>query len=140
MVFQYYGFRVPQERIVHETFGEQLNQPADGNTILRNLNRQWTDDRGQRFWAQGDAYTANVITASHDLTQDFPLIIGTMGHAMVLTSMVYWCRGWNGYSWTQCGIQTAIVRDPWPGRGRRMLTAEEWMKVMFLARVRVQAG
>ncbi len=143
MVFRYYGYVVPQERIVKETWGEIYNQPADAPTILQNLNRVWTDDAGKRFQAVGDAYSANVVTASQDLANDMPLILGTVvgggGHAMVLTSLVYWCAGWTGMGWTQCGINSAIVRDPWPGNGRRVLTPEEWANIMFLSRIRVQA-
>lgn len=138
MIFRYYGYVVPQERIVRSTWGQIYNMPADSNTILMNLNRAWRDDYGRQFSVQGDSYSANVLTAAHDLSNNMPLIIGTMGHAMVLTSMVYYCAGWNGYQWMQCGVNAAIVRDPWPGKGRRVLSQQEWQNTMFLARVRVQ--
>ncbi|MEW5722864.1 MAG: papain-like cysteine protease family protein [Thermodesulfobacteriota bacterium] len=138
MVFHYYGFVVPQERLVRETWGEIYNQPADPATILANLNRAWVDDRGRGFTAVGDVFTANVVTAAQDLSENMPLIIGTMGHAMVLTSMLYYCSGWTGFGWTTCGLNSAVVRDPWPGRGRRQLTPQEWMATSFLARIRVQ--
>ena len=137
MIFRYYGFIVPQAHIVKSTWGQIYNQPADPYTILRNLNRSWVDARGRSFQVRGDVYSANVVTASQDLANDMPLIIGTMGHAMVLTSMVYFCSGWNGYQWATCGVNAAVVRDPWPGRGRRVLTNQEWMNTSFLARVRV---
>lgn len=138
MIFRYYGYYVPQERIVHETWGQIYDLPADPNTILMNLNRPWTDNNGRTFWVTGDVYSANVISAAHDLAGNMPLIIGTMGHAMVLTSMLYYCAGWTGYNWSTCGINSAIVRDPWPGRGRRTLSPEEWVNTSFLARVRIQ--
>ncbi|MEW6263049.1 MAG: papain-like cysteine protease family protein [Thermodesulfobacteriota bacterium] len=137
MIFRYYGFIVPQERIVRETWGQIYNQPADAQTILKNLNRPWIDDQGRRFMALGDVYSVNVVTAAQDLSNDMPLIIGTMGHAMVLTSMVYHCF-WNGVMFVNCGIDAAIVRDPWPGHGRRNLSPEEWTKMAFAARVRLQ--
>ena len=140
MIFRYYGFVVPQERIVKETWGQIYNQPSDPNTILMNLNRAWTDQKGKSFQVMGDVYSANVMTAAQDLSNHMPLIIGTMGHAMVLTSMVYYCAGWNGYAWAQCGINAAVVRDPWPGKNRRQLTPQEWQNTSFLARVRLQAA
>ena len=138
IIFRYYGFQVKQERIVKETWGQIYNMPADSKTILHNLNRRWQDDYGRFFATTGDSYSANVLTAAQDLSQNMPLVIGTMGHAMVLTSLVYYCGGWNGYTWTQCGLNSAIVRDPWPGRGRRQLSPQEWAQTMFLARIRVQ--
>lgn len=132
MVFLYYGRPISQQRIVSETFGNIVNWPAQSRVILSALNRSWTDDRGGRFTAQGDSYSANPISAAQDLAADRPLIIGTQGHAMVLTSLVY-VRNANGGG----EVTQAIVRDPWPGRGRRVLSAQEWYGVSFLARIRV---
>lgn len=132
MVFRYYGHSVPQERIVTETWGGIVNLPGQPGQILDNLNRGWTDQAGDDFSVSGDVYSANAITAAQDLAQDMPLIIGTMGHAMVLTSLVYVRNGYgNG------NVTAAIVRDPWPGRGRRILSPQEWFGVNFLARIRV---
>ncbi len=132
MVFAYYGHEVPQERIVEETWGRIVNLPGQPAQILRNLNRDWTDESGDSFRVSGDVYSANPITASQDLAEDKPLIIGTMGHAMVLTSLVY-VRDAYGRG----NVNAAIVRDPWPGRGRRTLSAQEWFNTNFLARIRV---
>jgi hypothetical protein len=133
MVFRYYGFQVSQERIVTETWGDIVNVPAGPDQILRDLNRPWKDDDKNKFRANGESYDANPITASQDLAQNMPLIIGSMGHAMVLTSLVY-LRDTMGRG----TVQQAIVRDPWPGRGRRVLTAPEWYGAQFLARIRVE--
>ena len=138
MVFRYYGYVVRQDRIVQATWGDYYNRPANSDVILMNLNREWVDDRGRQFAAMGNMTTANVYTAVQDLSNDMPLIIGTMGHAMVLTSMVYYCGGWNGHDWSECGVVSAVVRDPWPGRNRRKLTQEEWNNIHFLTRIRVQ--
>lgn len=132
MVFAYYGHRVPQERIVRETWGRIVNLPGQPAQILRNLNRTWTDESGDSFSVSGDVYSANAITAAQDLAQGMPLIIGTMGHAMVLTSLVYVRDPYGGGT-----VNAAIVRDPWPGRGRRTLSAQEWFNTRFLARIRV---
>ncbi len=132
MVFLYHRHPISQQRIVSETFGTMVNWPAQPGTILSALNRSWTDDRGARFTARGDAYSANAITAAQDLASDQPLIIGTQGHAMVLTSLVY-VRDAYGRG----DVNQAIVRDPWPGRGRRVLSPQEWYGTSFLARIRV---
>ena len=132
MVFRYYGLRVPQARIVQETWGGIADLPAYPGHILTNLNRLWIDLSGRRFRVSGDASSANPMTAAQDLAQDLPLIIGTLGHAMVLTALTYLVdRSGNGE------VTAAIVRDPWPGRGRRVLSAQEWRQTSFLARIRV---
>jgi hypothetical protein len=135
MVFRFHGFVVPQERIVAETWGDIVNMPAYPEQILGNLNRPWLDDRGRRFRAEADTRTANPYTAAQDLANDHPLIIGTMGHAMVLTSIAYVRdRAGNGE------VTGVVVRDPWPGVGRRQLSGIEWYNAIFLARIRVYAA
>lgn len=52
-----------------------------------------------------------VVTAAHDLSADEPLIIGTMGHAVVLSGLIYTSNG------VQTIINSAQAYDPWPGRG-----------------------
>ncbi|MCA9516827.1 MAG: hypothetical protein KC635_17920 [Myxococcales bacterium] len=132
MVFRHHGYVVPQARIVKETFGDRVNLPSSGWQILGNLNREWVDDRGRRFVARGDVMSSSPVTAAQDLAADQPLILGTQGHAMVLTAVEYRRdQGGNGQ------IVSAIVRDPWPGRGRRTLDPSEWYGVAFLARIRV---
>jgi hypothetical protein len=138
MVFAYYGFRVPQDRIVKETWGEIVNLPAMSPfQILNDLNREWVDDNGKAFRAFGTTYTANPITAAQDLAADMPLIIGTLGHAMVLTALVY-----NRNLYGAGFVTSAVVRDPWPRPGfvdgRRILAAQEWGNTSFLVRIRVQ--
>ena len=80
----------------------------------------------------GNVYSANPVTASQYLAQNIPLIIGTQGHAMVLTSLRF-IRNQFGDG----DVTEAVVRDPWQDRGRRALTAEEWYSTNFLARIRV---
>ena len=132
MVFRYYGFVIPQATIVQQTWGGIVNLPGQPQQILANLNRPWKDANGQTFHVSGDIFSANPITASQDLSNNMPLIIGTQGHAMVLTSLQYardrWSRG---------QVKLAVVRDPWPGRGRRVLSPHEWYGTSFLSRIRV---
>ena len=134
MVFRYYGLRVSQQALVQQTWGGIFNLPAEPQQILSNLNRHWMDSTGRGFYVTGDSYSANHITAAQDLSDNMPLIIGTMGHAMVLTSLVY-MRDQYGRGY----VTEAIVRDPWEDRGRRLLSPQEWRNASFLARIRVQS-
>lgn len=131
-IFRYYGYIVPQELIVQQTWGAIVNLPGQPNQIMNDLNKVWVDKRGRRFKVSGNIFSANHMTAAEDLSKNRPLIIGTLGHAMVLTSLTY-VRDANGRG----NVTAATVRDPWPGKGKRILTAQEWYNTSFLARVRV---
>lgn len=131
-VFRYYGHPVPQMRIVAETWGAIVNLPGQPQQILFDLNRPWQDDFGNTFSVGGDVLTANPITAAQDLAGNMPLIIGSMGHAMVLSGLDY-VRDSVGRG----QVRAAFVHDPMPGVGARVLTPQEWYSAMFLARIRV---
>ncbi|MDX2179588.1 MAG: papain-like cysteine protease family protein [Bryobacteraceae bacterium] len=108
MILRHYGCGVPQERVVMETFGTLVDSRADHNIILRNLNRVWQTPSGS-FRVGSDFLTVPPHVAAHALKDESPIIVGTMGHAMVLTAMTY-IRAANG-----AGQPTEmIVRDPWP--------------------------
>jgi hypothetical protein len=131
-IFRYYGYIVPQAFIVERTWGAIINRPADLSEILSNLNRLWVDANGRRFLVSSDVLSANLVTAAQDLSQDMPLIVGTMGHAMVLTSL-RWLTDVHGESL----VTDAVVRDPCPNVGRRILSEEERYSISFLARIRL---
>jgi len=130
-VFRYWGHPVRQERIVSDAWGGVVNLPGTPVQIMGSLNRRWIDDNNRIFTVTSDVYSANAATAIQDLTAGMPLIVGSMGHAMVLTAMTYvqTMYGWN--------VNAAIVRDPWPGRGRRVLTPQEWYAMNFASRIRI---
>ena len=132
-IFSYYGHDVSQERIVAETFGTIANVPGQPSQIYRALNRTWTDDSGDDFVVNADVLSANAFTAIQDLTNAYPLIVGTLGHAMVLTSMEY-----NHDVYNHIAVTSAVVRDPWPyNANRRILSLTEFRNISFLARIRI---
>jgi hypothetical protein len=140
MVFAYHGHPVTQSRIVDEAYGGPLNLPAQPWTMLGSLNRQWTDDHGNHFQSRSSPGSSNALEAAQDLADNMPLIVGTMGHAVVMTAIEYAAP----YVMTPFGPQTgqvvitsATVRDPWPGRGRRVLTPAEWYSINFAVQIRV---
>lgn len=133
MVFKYYGHPVSQTRIVEETWGDIYNFPAQPYHILANLNRQWTDDDGEDFMVISGQGGTGPVQMAQDLSNDMPLIIGTQGHAVVLTALTYSSRPYGGV-----GIDAATVRDPWPGKGKRTLSSQEWAGIMFAAQIRLE--
>jgi Papain-like cysteine protease AvrRpt2 len=133
MVFSYYGHPVSQSRIVQETWGAIRNLPGQPAQILRDLNRSWTDDNNNAFSVAGSVLNATATTAAQDLSGDMPLIVGTLGHAMLLVDLVYYVDRFGAVS-----VQRIGVLDPWPyNPGLRQLTPQEGTFVNFLARVRV---
>lgn len=132
-VFAYYGHPVSQARIVQQAYGGVVNMPGTPRAIMASLNRPWVDDEGRSFSVTANIYTANWVTAAQDLAQGRPLIVGSLGHAMVVSATEY-RRFQNGIGQTQ----SVTVRDPWPTNPRRrLLTAREANGVQMLIRIRV---
>ena len=131
MIFGFYGYSVQQSTIVSEIFGAAVDRPGQPSQILHELNKDWTDDGGKRFRAQGASVSANAFTAVKDLQKNQPLIIGSHGHAMVLTALT----GDTIVKTGQYQFVEAIVRDPMVGL--RKLDPQEWNIISFAARVRV---
>jgi hypothetical protein len=141
MVFSYYGHPVSQERIIRETYGYIVNMPAQPWTMLGALNRSWVDDQGQPFQSMSSPGSTNPVAAAQDLAMNMPLIIGTLGHAVVLTGLQYAANYMNTPLGPQLGpvfITRAVVRDPWPGRGSRELSSGEWPSISFAVQIRVE--
>jgi ABC-type bacteriocin/lantibiotic exporter with double-glycine peptidase domain len=133
MIFRFYGHPVSQARIVREAWGRTVNLPAEPWQVVEALNRTWVDDNGEEFEVSGDVENTTAITATEDLRANHPLIIGTCGHAVVLTAVTYvQDKSGNGE------VTAAIVRDPWPGRGRRHLTPKEWNEIDLAVRIVVE--
>jgi papain like cysteine protease AvrRpt2 len=130
-VFKYYGHPVSQKRVVAETYGVVANVPGTEAAMRGALNRTWTDDRGTRFTVRSDdVYPAQ---AAQELSLRHPLVVTTLGHAMVLTALTYE-RAPRG----EGNVTAAIVRDPWPyNPNRRVLSAREWDSITHLFRIAI---
>ena len=132
MIFDYYDRPVRQERVVLETFGAIVDMPANPLQILTAINRDWRDEHGRSFRGYGQALPIDPVVADRYLRDERPLIIGSLGHATVLTAL----------SWAQdtAGRQELVgivVRDPALGGQRREYSGQEVWSTMFLAHVAV---
>lgn len=135
MAFAYHGYDVPQERIVAEAWGGIIDMPGSPQAILTSVNREWQADDGRTFVAAGDPYSVNIQTVVQDLQNNDPVLIGTMGHMMVLTHV-----GWIQNAAGQWQIVDATVRDPWPlNPNRRTLSPVEWANTTIAVRLRTEA-
>ena len=103
--------------------------------ILQALNISWEDDNGDTFYPEGAQIMTpnrnqNTILASQILSQDTPIIIGSLGHATVLTAMAWAEDVYGSYI-----INSLTVRDPL--RGMRTYSPQEAGFAHFMAVVRV---
>ncbi|HYL27638.1 MAG TPA: papain-like cysteine protease family protein [Candidatus Nitrosotalea sp.] len=132
-IFAYYGHPLSQKEIVRQAYGAIGNFPGTPLAILESLNRSWTDEGGRTFTSTATIY-ADKFTAAQDLARDEPLIVGSLGHAMILTAVSY-----TRYPDGDGFIQTAEVRDPWPYNAqRRALSPQEIAGASMLIRIRVR--
>lgn len=124
MLFSYYEHPVSQERIVASLYGRLVNLPSGPSlNIAARLNSAWIDDNRQAFKPTVSGaydFDAGVLTITNgwlvgELDQDRPFIIGTNGHAVVVTAIRF----------IPTPLEPTIVGigvfDPWPGRGARGL-------------------
>lgn len=136
MAFAYHGYDVAQERIVAEAWGGIVNVPGSPEAILGSVNRRWKADDGRFFDVIGTPYDVSIPAVVQDLQANYPVLIGTMGHMMVLTHIA-----WIQNAYGQWQIVDATVRDPWPfNPSRRALSAAEWANTQIAVRVRTKAA
>lgn len=128
MVFAHHGFVLTQERIVRQHFGDTRDGRVGGTEITRMVGQSWQDGAGRSFTATatpGNApqrrfqFSSDVVV--RELAVQRPLIIGALGHAMVLVQVDY------EYFAAQDAVRITggTVIDPAPGRGVRQLDARE---------------
>lgn len=128
MIFKYYGYDLTQKEIVKQTYGRLVNLPASGKKLGQNLKGTYKTKDEREFSVsvkEYDLLRGKVTLSNKDILRSLeegrPLIIGSNGHAMVLTA-IYYTRTPTGEPFNIVG---GIVRDPWPGKGRRELSLME---------------
>lgn len=141
-VFAWHGCDIDQEQIVSKVFYDAMDMPATGEQIFQAINGVWEDYQGNGFIAQASplldtnysyADPAAAAALSMELRDEFPLIVGTQGHATIVTAM-----SWINTPFGQ-QITSITVRDPWPDSPRRRFLSEsEFMNINLLMQVRVQ--
>lgn len=141
-IFAIDGFRIGQQEIVSRAYGQAVCTAADGPTIANAVSGQWRDGAGRRFTAgcnvvldaqYGVWRNDAPLLAARELEAGRPLILGALGHAVLLTAMSF---GRDGYGNTQVG--ELVIRDPWPTNpNRRTLSMQEANQISFLATVSV---
>lgn len=128
MVFAHHGYVLPQAQIVRQHFGDDTDRGVAGEDMTRMLGRAWQDTQGRSFSSAalaGDAHARRFQFANdtviRELASQRPMIIGALGHAMVLVQVEYE----RFVAQDAVRITGGTVIDPMPGRGVRRLTAQE---------------
>lgn len=141
MVFSHHGFRVAQEDIVRTQFSDAADQPLHATLLAPAAQRAWKDQGGRSFFASvttGDALARRFLfkddTVIRELRAQRPLIVGALGHAMVLVQ-VHWERF---TAQDAVRIVGGVVIDPAPGKGVRPLARAE-LNPAYVAAVQVAA-
>jgi Papain-like cysteine protease AvrRpt2 len=140
-VFAWYGHNVAQDAIVSAIFGSRMDRAATTQQMLYALNARWRDSNSGVFQSIAQPlidsnFSFNNPNAaalmSQDLINNRPLIVGTQGHATVLTAM-----SWANSNFGQ-RITSLTVRDPWPlNPNWRPLSASEFANIGMLLQIRV---
>lgn len=116
MIFSYYGYNVPQQKIVDRAYDGSFDLSGDFVENARQLNRPWVDESGKQFdctlrplfavtpYAEGVAI--GQMIAALDAGQ--PVLLCDAHHAMVLTSLTY------SNDPVSPLIKHAVVADAWP--------------------------
>ncbi len=132
------GHALAQRRVVAETYGRAPG-PAWGRDIADATTRRWLLDDFQWLTCKcvvlydGDPQVERselAAEAERELAEGSALILGAGDHVMLLTEITV---GRDAYGNGQ--PLAAVVRDPWPGKGRRPLAAREWTGARFLAKL-----
>ena len=141
-IFRFHGYRVDQGRIVEKVFGSLIDTPANSPQIVYGVDGDWESDDGRSFEARAEVLWDTAFSfgrpdaaaqAAQELATGHPLILGALGHAVVLTGMKYQRdMASNGR------VYELTVRDPWPfSPNRRQLNGYEAMGTQFLAKVAI---
>lgn len=139
MIFAHHGYRVQQDEIVKDGYGIAADRPAPSGQAMTNaLSKGWIDQDDRAFQTHAlasDAFAGRFQVSNDqvlaELAANRPLLIGVLGHAVVLVEMQY-----QRLASGAVRMIGGTVVDPQPGRGiRPLLTAE--MRPTYVAAVRV---
>lgn len=140
LVFRRYGRIVPQSAIVERVFGSEIDKPLAGHLIAKATASPWKDGFGNWFQPIVNVLIDNNFNlknagagaiAINNMMASRPMIVGTLGHATVVTAIDFAVNFAGQHSIT--GVK---VRDPWPyNPSPRYLSASEYYQTNFLMQV-----
>ncbi len=134
MVMAFYGASVSQEEVVRRSFGTDPyghlpNFAGSREEISENLDGWGFDSRGETYSVASifvDDPGFIPFLLKDTLEEGYPVIIGystggSVGHAVLVTAVEYVGQPEDG----DFAITKIVVRDPWPGQGRKTYTGSD---------------
>jgi hypothetical protein len=145
MILNYEGLHVSQKAIVLHRWGSLANMPSGAlKDFTDHISGLWTD--------AGPQFTLNIVEIdptdvdqiASALHENYPLMLMTTHHAMVLTGLGFTVdNAANVLVDTETGVPAVTVFDPWPPNyqgapgGRRVLSNDEWQNVVKIFAIKV---
>jgi hypothetical protein len=139
MAFRYYGYIVPQQKILELLWGRIEDMPGRPEQIIAATNRVYAEEGGRRFRAES-IQEQSWFDASYAISRNVPVLCGYaqaggVGHMTMIIGMqcqfLYDVFG----QVVDSRVVEVVVWDPWPGVGVRDLTPTEFNSVFSLIAV-----
>lgn len=131
MAGKFHGFDVPPVNIVKELYDSKLPK-APWEDLSVNT-KTVHDAKGKPVQFTVEKLQVRAAEAAELLSENQPILIGSMGHPVLLTSMTYTGDLLGGMT-----LIDATVLDPAPGKGTRVVSSPDWINVSFATRISVR--
>lgn len=131
MASKFHGYAVPVPNLLRDLYDNKL-----GKTPWLDLSintKPVHDDKNKPVQLVLETLQVRAAEAAELLSENNPLIIGSMGHPVLLTSMTYTGDLLGGMT-----LIDATVLDPAPGKGTRVVSSPDWINVSFATRVSIK--
>lgn len=139
MAFRYYGYSVPQQKLLELLWGNIEDMPGRAEQIIGATNRVYTDDSGKRFRAES-IEVGSWLEASVALSRDIPVLVGYaqpggIGHMTMVVGIQMQALYNNVGQVVDSRVSDVVLWDPWPGVGLRPMSQVEFDSTFLLVAV-----
>lgn len=131
MASKFQGADIPAAALLKELYEGKLPKTPWQDTGING--KQARDVKGKSMQFALEKLQVRAAEAAELLSENQPIIIGSLGHPVLLTSMTYTGDLLGGMT-----LVDATVLDPAPGKGTRVLSSPDWINVSFAARISVK--
>lgn len=131
MAGKFQGFDVPVPTLLKELYEGKLPKTPWQDPSING--KQAKDAKGKLAQFTLEKLQVRAAEAAELLSENQPIIIGSLGHPVLLTSMTYTGDLLGGMT-----LVDATVLDPAPGKGTRVVSSPDWINVSFATRIVVR--
>jgi len=128
MAAKFQGFDVPAPALLKELYEGKLPKTPWLDTGING--KPVHDTKGKPVQLVLEKLQVRAAEAAELLSENQPIVIGSMGHPVLLTSMTYTGDLLGGMT-----LVDATVLDPAPGKGTRVVSSPDWINVSFATRI-----